>query len=148
MAPIKIILFILLLHIVYLLISIISLSRYRKGKVLRFLHFLPLINLSEVKTRARITNSVIICFFFLFLPYTLRGFFIFILHFILNNVTNKIRLLFTGINTFFSSILLFFAYFFLIPVTVLIRIPFLALRKRSPTPKGQDINFDNIFRMF
>ncbi|RKY41993.1 MAG: hypothetical protein DRP85_04310 [Candidatus Makaraimicrobium thalassicum] len=152
MTPVKIILSLFLLYISYHLISALLLSGHRRERILRIVNLFPVVNLSEIRARARIAGSIIICFFLLFLPHVLREFFAFILHFMLNSFAAKVKLLFRWINLLFSFVVLFFAYFLLMPLTILIRLP---LRFRFPgagkgcsPPGGEKVGFDNIFRMF
>ncbi len=126
--------FVISIFIFYALISVIFLGRFRRCKL----------SLKEIKMRLKLTNSIFICCVCLILPYVIREGFIFILHFVLNDLKAKIKLLFKGINYLLIFILSFISYFVCIPLTGIIKNIF----KSRDYLTGKDVDFSNIFEMF
>ena len=104
--------------------------------------------LSKLKVRVSAAVSVAVCVVAAALPYKARQGFIFILHFVLNGVLVKLKLLANFVITVFAYILFLPVYFVGIPLTLLLKK--IAFRKSNASfiPGGEEVKDNDLERMF
>jgi len=101
-----------------------------------------------VKKWAGIILSVFVCVVAVLLPFRLRELFVFIMHFVFNAVSVKLRLLFNMLMSAGSFVLLLPVYFIFLPVTVILRFAGRRDKKSVFVMINDRIDHGDVFRIF
>jgi hypothetical protein len=104
--------------------------------------------LKKLKACLSSAFSTVVCGAAAILPYRARQVFVFLLHFLMNGVLVKLKLLGNLIITIFSYILFLPVYFAGIPFTLLLRKAASLKDGSDPFPTRREVKNDDIERMF
>lgn len=104
--------------------------------------------LLKLKARASAAVSAAVCVIAALLPYKARQGFVFLLHFLLNGLLVKLKLIVNWLITAFAYVLFLPVYFIGLPFTLLLRK--IAFRRSDSAfiPGEEEVKADDLERMF
>jgi predicted exporter len=105
-------------------------------------------SLLKLKVRVSAAVSAAVCVIAALLPYKARQGFVFLLHFLLNGLLVKLKLVANWMITVFAYVLFLPVYFIGIPFTLFLRK--IAFRRSDSAfvPGGEEVKDDDLERMF
>jgi hypothetical protein len=109
---------------------------------------MPMSPLDRLKARVSAAVSAAVCSVALVLPYAARQAFVFTLHFILDGLIVKLKILLNWISYALAFILFLPVYFVGLPVTLLLIKLTSAKSGSTFAVRGEKVEDDDVYRMF